>query len=113
MEYFRLDDSGRLNDTQERLTSRGYGGDDSDNPFSALPILVRAPEGPSGFGFSGGYQSGPFFNEAARTRRPGARPRRSTAAPTSRHYSRSRPSGLRDRRASESISRLDSSGGTG
>ena len=36
MEYFRLDDSGRLNDTQDRLTGRGgYGGGDS-NPFSAF-----------------------------------------------------------------------------
>ena len=59
MEYFRLDDSGRLNDTQERLTSRGYGGD--DNPFSGFQSWFGRPEGPSGFGFSRGYQSGPFF----------------------------------------------------
>ena len=25
MEYFRIDDSGRINDTQDRLTSRGFG----------------------------------------------------------------------------------------
>lgn len=36
MEYFRIDDSGRLNDTQDRLTSRGFGysGSDGYSPFS-------------------------------------------------------------------------------
>ena len=57
MEYFRLDDSGRINDTQERLTSRGFGGGGSDyDPFppssrgSAAALLwpVRTPA-PPGF----------------------------------------------------------------
>ena len=69
MEYFRLDDSGRLNDTQERLTSRGFGyGGDDDNP-----VLRRhsnrgsgAPTAPPGFGFSRGHPSGPFYNERRR-----------------------------------------------
>jgi penicillin-binding protein 1A len=60
MEYFRLDDKGRVNDTQERLTSRGYGGDDN-NPFSGFQSWFGRPEGPNGFGFSRGYQSSPFF----------------------------------------------------
>ena len=67
MEYFRLDDSGRLNDTQERLTSRGFGGGDGDddNPFSALPIVVRpAANGPSGFG-SARPQRGPILQRPA------------------------------------------------
>jgi penicillin-binding protein 1A len=75
-EYFRLDDSGRLNDTQERLTSRGYGGGDYNNPFAPFQSWFGRPEGPSGFGFSGGYQSNPFFggrdynNAPAAARRP-------------------------------------------
>ncbi len=40
MEYFRIDDSGRLTDTQDRLGGRsvGYGGDDgsNNNPFSTF-----------------------------------------------------------------------------
>jgi membrane peptidoglycan carboxypeptidase len=69
MEYFRTDDNGRMNDTQDRLTSRGYNGVGSDdNPFSAFqswfgrPAYVPPGYGPSGFGFP--RQSGPFFNDA-------------------------------------------------
>jgi len=54
MEYFRTDDSGRINDTQERMTSRGFGGDDY-NPFFQS-WFGRPAFGPSG------YQSGPFSN---------------------------------------------------
>jgi membrane carboxypeptidase/penicillin-binding protein len=62
VEYFRLDDSGRLNDTQDRLASRGYGyGGDDNNPFSTFQSWFGRPEGPNGFGFSRGYQSRPFF----------------------------------------------------
>jgi membrane peptidoglycan carboxypeptidase len=74
-EYFRVDDSGRMTDTQDRLTSRGYGGYSSgdDNPFSSLqswfgrPAYVPPGYGPPSYGPSGfGYprQSGPFFNDA-------------------------------------------------
>ena len=47
MEYFRLDESGRLNDTQDRLTSRGFGFGDYDKQQSVLqlPIVVRTAEG--------------------------------------------------------------------
>ena len=68
MEYFRLDDSGRLNDTQERLTSRGFGDGGYDrrqrNPFfggNPFQSWFGRPDGPSGFGFP--RQSGPFYNE--------------------------------------------------
>ncbi len=56
MEYFRVDDSGRLNDTQDRLASRGnYGGsygDDGNSPFFVLggnpfQSWFGRPEGPS------------------------------------------------------------------
>jgi membrane carboxypeptidase/penicillin-binding protein len=60
MEYFRTDDSGRMNDTQERLTSRGFGGDDY-NPFFQS-WFGRPAYGPSGFGFPN--QGGPFSNGA-------------------------------------------------
>jgi hypothetical protein len=60
MEYFRTDDSGRMNDTQERLTSRGFGGDDY-NPFFQS-WFGRPAFGPSGFGYPN--QSGPFSNGA-------------------------------------------------
>ena len=84
MEYFRLDDSGRLNDTQERLTSRGYGGD--DNPFSAFQSWFGRPEGPNGFGFSRGYQSGPFFNNAGPGPGPGLGRPPQYVRPESRQY---------------------------
>ena len=66
MEYFRTDDSGRINDTQERMTSRGFGGFGGDdfNPFS---WFGRPAYGPSGFGPPGqGYpnQGGPYSNGA-------------------------------------------------
>ena len=66
MEYFRTDDGGRINDTQERLTSRGFGGSGGDdyNPFS---WFSRPAFGPSGFGPPGpGYpnQGGPYSNGA-------------------------------------------------
>jgi penicillin-binding protein 1A len=63
MEYFRVDDGGRLNDTQERMTSRGFGGDDY-SPFSSLQSWFGrnsfGPSGPSGSSFPNGYRSGPF-----------------------------------------------------
>jgi penicillin-binding protein 1A len=89
MEYFRLDESGRLNDTQERLTSRGlgYGGynDDGGNPFfsggNPFQSWFGRPAAPPSFGFP--RQSGPFYNEAPSYLRPPVEDRR---APT-RHYS--------------------------
>ena len=78
MEYFRLDESGRLNDTQERLTSRGlgYGGynNDDGNPFfggNPFQSWFGRPMAPSGFGFP--RQSGPFYNEAPGYLRPPVR----------------------------------------
>ena len=80
MEYFRLDESGRLNDTQERLTSRGlgYGGygynDDSGNPFFGATRSNRGSDArmaPPSFGFP--RQSGPFYNEAPSYRAPAGR----------------------------------------
>jgi membrane peptidoglycan carboxypeptidase len=64
MEYFRLDQTGRLNDTQERLTSRGSGFADYDNnnPFSSFQSWFGRPEGPSGFGYP--RQGGPYYNDA-------------------------------------------------
>jgi hypothetical protein len=96
MEYFRLDESGRLNDTQERLTSRGlsYGGygDDGDNSLfsggSPFQSWFGRPMAPSGFGFP--RQSGPFYNEAPRYLPPPIDDRR---APT-RHYSPADRSGF-------------------
>ena len=86
MEYFRLDDSGRLNDTQERLTSRGYGVGDGDNPFSALPILVRTARRPARLRLPARLSERPVL----RQRGPGPRPARPPAAvpsrPDSRHY---------------------------
>ena len=59
MEYFRTDGGGRINDTQERMTSRGFGGfGGDDNPF--FQWFGRPAYGPPGFG----YQSGPFNNGA-------------------------------------------------
>ncbi len=99
MEYFRLDDSGRLNDTQERLTSRGYRRRRLDNnPFSGFQSWFGRPDGPSGFGFSDG-QSGPFF-ERPRTAEDGSGDRR-LAEPSQRppraeprRATPGRPSGL-------------------
>jgi membrane peptidoglycan carboxypeptidase len=66
MEYFRLDDSGQLNDTQDRLASSGYSygsGQDGDNPFFFNNPFQSwfAPR-----------QGGPFFNEAPSYVRPPA-----------------------------------------
>ena len=75
MEYFRLDDGGRLNDTQERLTSRGFGGDDY-NPFSSLQSWFgRNSFGPSGSSFPNGYRSGPFSGAPPFEGGPGYQPR--------------------------------------
>ena len=88
MEYFRLDESGRLNDTQERLSSRGlvYGGynNDDGNPFfggNPFQSWFGRPLAPPSFGFP--RQSGPFYNEAPSYLRPPVEDRR---APT-HHYS--------------------------
>ena len=62
-----LDDSGRLNDTQERLTSRGFGGfggDDYNPFFRTFQSWFGRADGPSGFGLPG-YQSGPFYSDGA------------------------------------------------
>jgi len=63
MEYFRVDDGGRMNDTQDRLASRGLGGFGGDdyNPFFQS-WFGRPAFGPSGFGYPG--QGGPFSNGA-------------------------------------------------
>jgi 1A family penicillin-binding protein len=75
MEYFRIDDGGRLNDTQERLTSRGFGGDDY-NPFSSLQSWFgRNSYGPSGSSFPNGYRSGPFSGAPPFEGGPGYQPR--------------------------------------
>ena len=72
MEYFRTDESGRVADTQERLTSRGFGfGGDDSNPFFQS-WFGRPAFGPSGYGpgqgpYPGqGYpnQGGPYSNGA-------------------------------------------------
>jgi penicillin-binding protein 1A len=68
MEYFRTDDGGRIDDTQERLTSRGFGGfgGDDSNPFFQS-WFGRPTFGPPGFGPpSQGYpnQGGPYSNGA-------------------------------------------------
>ncbi len=89
MEYFRTDDSGRMSDTQERLTSRGFGGfgGDDNNPFQSWfgrPAFGPPGFGPPGQGYPGqgypgqgypgqGYpnQGGPYSNGAGyEIRRP-------------------------------------------
>jgi membrane carboxypeptidase/penicillin-binding protein len=83
MEYFRIDDSGRLNDTQDRLASRGnYGGgygEDGSSPFffsggNPFQSWFGRSEGPPSFG--------PRYNEAPGYVRPPVDDRRPT-----RHYS--------------------------
>jgi len=76
MEYFRTDDSGRVNDTQERLASQngyygsGYGEDGSspfffNNPFQSFFGSLSGPSGPSGPGY--GFQRGdPRSNQPPR-----------------------------------------------
>ena len=84
MEYFRLDDSGRLNDTQDRLTSRGFGGFGGDdyNPFSGFQSWFGRPAfGPSGFGFPG--QGGPYRQWRRAGHTDARRSARSTTAPRS------------------------------
>jgi penicillin-binding protein 1A len=61
-EYFRLDDSGHLTDTQDKLMSRGgnsfYG--DGDGPLSGFPTWFgRTFSGPPDPGYIRGYQQGP------------------------------------------------------
>jgi hypothetical protein len=84
MEYFRTDDSGRINDTQERLTSRGFGfGGDDFSPF--FQSWFGRPAYPSGFG----YQSGPYSNgsEPDIRRAPfGSIDDRRTVRPFDRHH---------------------------
>jgi membrane carboxypeptidase/penicillin-binding protein len=64
MEYFRVDASGRVNDTQDRLNSRGYSFD--GGPFSSFQSwFFTRPNDPRY-----GYQSGPFFG--GRDSYPGA-----------------------------------------
>ena len=60
MEYFRLDASGRLVDTQDRLASRGMIGG-GEFPFGSFQSWFGRPDGPSGFGFSRGNPNGPYF----------------------------------------------------
>jgi membrane peptidoglycan carboxypeptidase len=83
MEYFRVDDSGRLNDTQDRLASRGnYGGsygEDGSSPFffpggNPFQSWFGRSEGPPSFG--------PRYNEGPAYVRPPVDDRRPT-----RHYS--------------------------
>src|SRR6185312_4143732 len=73
MEYFRTDDSGRVNDTQERLASQnnyygsGYGEDGSspfffNNPFQSFFGGGQSPP-PPGYGFPRG---GPGYNQEPR-----------------------------------------------
>ena len=75
-EYFRIDDSGRMSDTQDRLTSRFGGSYSNDDPFTSFhswfggrPSYVPPNFSPPGFGYP--RQSGPFFNDAGQGyRRP-------------------------------------------
>ena len=72
MEYFRTDDSGRIDDTQDRLSARGsrFGssGGDGSAAFSGVPVVVRPTRSPNGFRASSG--GSPFFGDDARPSRP-------------------------------------------
>ena len=75
MEYFRVDERGRVNDTQDRLTSRGFGfgGDaDSNNPFPGFPSWFggnnnfgppRNLDGSPELGYPRTYQSPPAMTQ--------------------------------------------------
>src|SRR5439155_22843312 len=60
MEYFRLDERGQLEDTQDRLSSRGSILSEGGGPFQSFQSLFGGPNGFGGpGGFSGGYPGGP------------------------------------------------------
>ena len=70
-----LDDSGRINDTQDRLTSRGSASAATTTTRSPLPVLVRPTDlRSSGFGFSERLPSGPVLRCAGYDGRPGYQP---------------------------------------
>jgi len=88
-EYFRVDDRGNLEDTQDRLSGRGitYGGNSDSNPFSSFQSLFGGgpPQSPNGFGYPNSYQSqpsnGPFFGPRDAGPPPGYRQGQSPGQP--------------------------------
>ena len=93
MEYFRLDDNGHLNDTQDRLTGQSVGSSSEGfGPFSGGPSWFTNPfagrgfDGPPPFGGPRNYPNGPMSGQRDYEGAPQFRPPAVSERPAQRYY---------------------------